>query len=258
MTTFLRYILTHYQTISPTINWFLPAAYSPGSHSLLGMPWEIFRTTEILNQTNRPVTFVTKGGGLTGSYSYSVLLPDYDLAITMLVSGELDALNAVLDAVTIPLVRGAEDAAQKSLRQTYAGTYQAQHLNSSIAISQSAAKSLHVTHWISNGTDVLPPLTEFVAGQAGQGNTVYYQLVPTQISRRRGGRVGEVWRFYNVLDTTAGSEASELWSDYCVANFDPIQYAGKPLNEVVFWKDGRDGEVMEVELTAFKAVLERE
>jgi len=260
----LRYVLSNYETLSPTLNWLLPVAYSTGSHSLLGMPWEIFRTTAILTDTNRPVTFVTKGGGLIGYYSYSILIPEYDLAVSILLSGDLGALNPLLEKITTPLVKAAEDSAQRSLKDSYAGTYVATDgvnasadLNSSITLEQSPSRSLFVSQWISNGTDVLPALTEFVAAQAGDGGNIYYQLIPTFEERLSGSQIGQVWRLTDVLNTpTDTNHTGDVWNDYCVSNVDPIIYAGKPLNEVVFWGDAKG--VTEIELSAFRIVLSRQ
>ncbi|KAK6392459.1 hypothetical protein LTR65_003589 [Meristemomyces frigidus] len=258
MSRFLRYVLNNYQTISPTINWFAPAAFTAGSHSLLGIPWEIFRTTAILTETNRPVTFATKGGGLDGYYSYSIIVPDYDLVVSILLAGELTALNPLLDTITVPLIQAAEELAQQALKQEYTGTYVATTtgLNSSITLSQSASRSLHISQWTSNGTEMLAALDEFVAAQAGDGDSLYYQLIPTFETRHTANAslTGEVWRFYNVFDTPAETNVtSEVWNDYCITNMDPIGYAGKPLLELVFWRDERS--VKELELSAFRVVL---
>ncbi|KAK5689681.1 hypothetical protein LTR97_012680 [Elasticomyces elasticus] len=255
MIRFLRYILNNYNTISSTINWFSPVTYSTGSHNLFGAPWEIFRTTAILEETNRPVTIMTKGGGLAGYYSYSLLIPDYNLVISILLAGELSALDPLLGFITTPLIRAIEDLAQNELETRYAGSYAATNLNSSLVLAQTPSRSLHVTEWTSNGTDVLVPLTQFVAAQAGQGDDIYYQITPTSEYRHRNNnQTGEVWRFINVLDTPAETNVtSEIWNDFCVANMDPISYGGKPLTEVIFWTEG--GEVTEVELSAFRVTM---
>ncbi|KAK1810777.1 hypothetical protein LTR12_014861 [Friedmanniomyces endolithicus] len=254
MTRFLRYILNNYNNISPTINWFSPLTYSTGSHNFFGARWEIFRTTAILTETNRPVTILTKGGGLDGYYSYSLLMPDYNLVVTILLTGDLGGLDPLLGVINTPLIQAVEALAQSDLKQSYAGNYAATSLNSSIVLAQTPSQSLHVTSWISNGTDVLVPLTEFVALQAGQGSDIYYQLIPTFETRYKSRQVGEVWRYINVLDTPAELNAtSDIWNDYCVAGFDPISYGAKPLTEVVFWKE--DDVVKDVELSAFRVVM---
>ncbi len=111
------------------MDWFDPATYGPGSHSLIGHPWEIFRSSAILNNNTRPVTFNTKGGGLTGYYSYSIILPDYDLVVFMATGGPnsdaLPALNLLLDLATSPLAQAAEEVAQDVLNKDYTGSYTA-------------------------------------------------------------------------------------------------------------------------------------
>ena len=155
MMKFLQFALVNHNTITDSMDWFAPAAYSPGSHSFVGCPWEIFRADSVLPNTTRAVTFITKGGGLTNYFSYSVVIPSYDLAVFMVVGGDLLALNAIFDAVRNPLVQGAERVAQDQLRTKYAGRYASalndtQKANSSITIAQSDAQSLFIDSWTSN------------------------------------------------------------------------------------------------------------
>ena len=267
MITFLRYALVHANRITPALNWFLPAAYSSGAHSFLGYPWEIFRTPAILPNSSRSVTMNTKGGGLTGYYSYSFILPVYDLVLFMGVAGDLTGLNDLLADVVDPIVVGAEALAQTQLQATYAGTYVAPDtsLNSSITLSHSLQQSLYISEWVSNGTDVLAALIPLVATQAGTGDNIYFQIIPTFETRTAAdGGVGEVWRLINVMEGNGGDSelrgnATSLWADYCVSNIDPLAYAGVALNEVVFWRAGNaSAPVTEVELSAFRVVLAKE
>ncbi|PWY71780.1 beta-lactamase/transpeptidase-like protein [Aspergillus sclerotioniger CBS 115572] len=267
MITFLRYALVHANSITPALNWFLPAAYSSGSHSYLGYPWEIFRSPAILPNSTRTVTMNTKGGGLTGYYSYSFILPVYDLVLFMGVAGDLTGLNDLLDEVVDPIVVGAETIAQKQLNATYAGTYVATDigLNSSLTLSHSLQQSLYISEWVSNGTDVLAALVPLVANQAGTGDNIYFQIIPTFETRvAADGNVGEVWRLINVMngnggDTETRGNATSIWADYCVSNIDPLAYAGVALNEVVFWRAGNaSAPVIEAELSAFRVLLAKE
>lgn len=271
MIEFLRYVLKNYQNISPTLNWLMPAAYSSGSHSFFGYPWEIFRASSILPNTKRPVTFNTKGGGLVGYYSYSIVIPEYDLVVFMAAGGELTALDTIFAAVRNTLVVAAESVAQSQLNTTYAGLYSfpattgESSLNSSITISQSANQSLYISSLISNSTDVLSVFIPLVAEQSGDGTNFYFQLIPTFETRysatnASGSQLGEVWRFINVVDDYGEPEnATTIWDDYCVANIDPLTYAGRPLNEVIFWRASNDtaSPVTDVELTAFEVTLGR-
>jgi len=263
MIKFLRWTLKNHEKISPTLNWLQPAAWSSGSHSSLGYPWEIFRTTDILPNTKRPVTFYTKGGGLTGYYSYSIIIPQYDIVLFMAVAGDLSALNTIFTEILNPLVIAAETEAQSQLKGSYAGVYTStdKTLNSTITLTQTDPRALHITSWISNSTDVLASLIPLVAAKAGTSGDMYLQLQPTFQRRRRGGQTGEVWRFINVIDDYEfPTNATTVWNDYCVSNIDPLSYGTVPLNEAVFWRKSTDptSPVTEVTLSAFRANLRRE
>jgi CubicO group peptidase (beta-lactamase class C family) len=120
---YLRYILTHYNALTPSLNWFQPASYSDSINSFSGMPWEIYRTTNILPHTSRPVTFVTKSGGLPSYSSIIIMAPDYDLGVTILVGGNGRLLPLLRKLVTIPLVKAVERMAFGQLKANYGGIY---------------------------------------------------------------------------------------------------------------------------------------
>lgn len=88
-----------------------------------GTPWEIFRTSDILPHSKRPVTFITKAGGLPGYYSKITWVPDHDIGITILVSGKQQVVDEVLERVTAPLIIGAEKEAWRQVEKKYTGTY---------------------------------------------------------------------------------------------------------------------------------------
>jgi hypothetical protein len=259
MIKFLQYALVNSNKITQSMDWFALAAHGPGSHSSIGYPWEIFRSGSILPNNTRAVTFNTKGGGLDGYYSYSIVIPNYDLVVFMAVGGDLTALNAVFDAVRNPLVAGAERVAQDSLAATYAGRFEAKTGQSSMTIAQSDAQSLFLESWTSNSKETLPGFVQMVAVKAGQAaRDMYFQFLPTFETRtRQDGAVGEVWRFINVIKD-GGREPSgpTVWTDYCIGNIDPIRYGAVSFNEAVFWR--RNGTKMQaVELPALRISLLR-
>lgn len=263
MIKFLRWVLKNHGNITPTINWFQPTAWNSGSHSLLGYPWEIFRTSSILPDTKRPVTFYTKGGGLTKYYSYSIIIPQYDLIVFMAVAGDLSVLNTIFTGVLNPLVIAAETEAQSQLESSYTGVYTSngKGLNSSITFAQTQPRSLHISSWVSNSTDVMESLSSFVSSAAGTSGQLYFQLIPTfQTRHSKDGRIGEVWRFIDVIDDNKyPTNATTVWNDYCVVNIDPFSYGAVPLNEAVFWRDSISSasSVQSVTLSAFRVELQR-
>jgi CubicO group peptidase (beta-lactamase class C family) len=124
---YLRFILTHYNGLTLALNWLHPASYSTGMNSFFGMPWEIYRTANILPDTDRPVTFVTKSGGLPGYVSIIIIVPDYDLGVTILVGGNERLLSKLRKLVTVPLIEAIERMAFDQMEENYGGTYGKSH-----------------------------------------------------------------------------------------------------------------------------------
>ena len=100
LSTWLRYILSTYnaQTLAAG-NWFTPTSFSGSIDTFYGTPWEIFRarTHEVMEElkSTRPLTFVTKGGGLPGYSSMMIMVPEYGIGITILVAGNGKALEDI-------------------------------------------------------------------------------------------------------------------------------------------------------------------
>jgi len=243
--------------INPTINWFTPGFYGVGSHNYIGMPWNIFRSNAVLPQTNRPVTFNTVVGTLGSYTAVSIVLPDYDLAISLMMSGALGDPNMILQNITFPLLREANSIAQGNLKAIYAGTYSSSLLNTSVTLSQSSTRSLFLETWISNGTSILPTLVAFTALRGGQGADWYFQVAPTFTTplQREGlgnkTQLGEAWRWVNILE----APADQGWNDWCVSSFDGESYAGTPINKMIFWRDDSTAEIVELEIPAFNITL---
>ncbi|KAK4901731.1 hypothetical protein LTR27_001503 [Elasticomyces elasticus] len=253
MTIFVQYILTHYNALATGVNWFMPASWT-GLRSFYGMPWEILRTERILEHSNRPVTFITKGGAVPGYFSRITLMPEYGLGLTLLVGGESSILEKIQEAVTIPLVRAAERLVWQDIDTSHSGNYTAldKELNSSITFAASAATRLEVTSFISNGTDMFTTLLSTYAQLLGIPKEAAWrvQLTPTLLFKGETSQEGEIWRMQIVRERT---EDGAIWDDFCLVDVDPVSYAGMPLNEVVFWL----GKGV-VELSAFRVKMGRQ
>jgi hypothetical protein len=246
---YLRYILTHYNAIATGVNWIHPVSPSEGLNSFYGMPWEIFQTDRILENSKRTVRFITKSGGLPGYTSMIVTIPEYGLGITILVAGKPGIFYKLLDAVGAKLVRAAEEVAIRQLQDRYVGTYTStnQTLNSTITLAADK-RGLVVERFISNGTDVLESAYNTSPG-------MYAQLTPTLLYRNEKKQQGELWRLVQSVDhiDTEGS----FWAEFCMTNVDEPLYGGKMFNEFVFWNAREDGKFSDVELSAFRINMTR-
>jgi hypothetical protein len=260
MSKFLRFVLQNYNGLVPEMNWFQPSSYSTTISSFYGTPWEIFRTNSILNTTSRPITFVTKSGSVPGYLSYIILLPEYDLGITILTTGTTTHLKDIIrEKMTNVLVKEVEQIAQDNLATRYAGVYSAQNLNSTLVISQSPIKNLFMESFISNGTDFMSIWNSFLQDAILQVPSFRTQLIPTLLYRDEQNQRGEIWRGIPVPEKGKNPADWFVWDDHCITNDDSLIYGGKPALEIVFWdaEDG-DGRIVEAELSAFRVTLTRE
>ena len=256
MSKFLRYVLTNYNGLTPQLNWFQPSSFSTTISSFYGSPWEIFRTNSILSTTSRPVTFVTKSGSVPGYLSYIIMLPEYDLGITILTTGTSTSLkDKIREILTVPLVEAAENIAQHDLSAHHTGVYKSTHLNTTLTLAHSATRSLYIESFISNSTDVISAWTPLL-DQVTKGEPFRIQLIPTTLYQDEENQQGALWRGILVSETR---NKQLIWDDHCITDEDFALYAGKPLLEFVFWgaENGNDT-VKEVEISAFRIKLARQ
>ena len=235
---------------SMTNAWFKPHSWSSGLNAAYGMPWEIYRTTKLLSDTDRGMTIVTKGGTLHGYYSHIILLPEYNFAITALVAGDFQALHWLEKKVLTATTRVVESIARSQTKERYSGKYQASAINSSLVLELNGSSGLVIDSWISNGTDFL---LEYVAMYTGkrdldQGRV---QLLPAGTRRSNGG---EVWRATFVPNY----RKIESVIDGCMINdVDVLMYGDRSLQEFVFLKDKSEN-VTEVELPGLRVAMEKQ
>lgn len=251
---FLRHVLSRYNGITHALNWLHPVSNSNGLHSFYGMPWEIFQSDRVLSNSQRTIRFITKGGGLPSYSSLIILIPQYDLGISLLLAGPHGFFDTLLETVSVGVVRAAEEVATLGLQQAYAGRYIAPDpsLNSSLILNADH-RGLVVEKLISNSTDVLASgLIRFLG--KSKDRPWYLLLVPTLLYRDEENQQGEIWRMQIATERPKGER--EVWDDSCITDIDAIAYGGIPINQVILWK-GTSGLVYDVELASFRANLTR-
>ncbi|KAJ4287668.1 hypothetical protein N0V90_012371 [Kalmusia sp. IMI 367209] len=251
---FVRYVLTHYNGITHALNWMHPVSPSKDLHSFYGMPWEIFQSDRVLSNSQRTVRFITKGGGLPGYSSLIIFIPQYDLGISLFVAGPPGFFSTLLETVSIPLVRAAEEIAISGLQQDYAGRFIAAdpNLNSSLVL-EADHRGLVVKKLISNSTNILTSSLLDYFGKP-KNRSWYMLLVPTLLYRDEKKQEGEIWRMHIVDERPEGER--DVWDDFCSTNIDWVLYGGVQLNQLILWK-GPNGVLYDVELSGFRANLTR-
>lgn len=159
MSILLRYILSNYKDIADAkLNWLLPVSFTAEMGSYYGMPWEIFRADRILlpddKRRARTVTFFTKDGGVPRYRSIILIVPEYDLGITVLTAGDETLLEVIVDMVIVPLIRAADALAARQVKETYMGRYTSsptkeQTVNSTLTLTYTSTHGLEINEWIS-------------------------------------------------------------------------------------------------------------
>lgn len=262
MSIWLRYVLSTYNAQTPALNWFNPTSYSGSIQTFYGVPWEIYRAKvkdlvsaeehPELSDVTRPVSFVTKGGGLPGYSSIVIILPEYGLGITILVAGFSKALAEIREVTTTHLVAFAEQVALTELQTTYVGTYSDPSTsNTSLTLSHSPSKGLHITTFTSNTANIL---SAFQSRFAPPPANLTLYVVPTLLYINETSQQGERWR---IVPGVEKPDTKSVWANFCGGDWDFLQYAGLPVNEVVFWRGGKTGKgrVKEVELAGYRRTL---
>ncbi|KAJ4310463.1 hypothetical protein N0V94_008434 [Neodidymelliopsis sp. IMI 364377] len=250
MSKYLRHVLTHYNGLTHALNWLNPVSPARGLNSFYGLPWEIYQTDRILQDSRRPVRFITKSGGLPGYSSVIIVAPEYDLGITILLAGNQELISDLKSSVT-EIIRPAEQLAVRQLNNRYAGTYASSdpELNSSVTLIADH-RGLVVTEFISNSSDIL----QYGRASRWLPKHSVAQLVPTLLYRNAKVQKGEEWRVQPVEER--GHDTGDVWDDFCITDIEGPLYAGVPLNNFVFWDEKKEA-FDTLELSAFRVNLTR-
>ena len=196
MSVFLRHVLSIFNS-PPTLslqagNWFTPHSFTASTKSFYGMPWEIFRPDTILHSSRRAVTMMTKGGGLPGYITNIILIPEYELCISIFAAGNGEIMSKLREEITVSLINAAEKVATQQMVRRYAGTFTNEHINSSLTLRYTQSKGLVIDTWISNSTNVLQKFAAVYPQVLKPG--VRAQLIPTLLFVDEERRRGERWR----------------------------------------------------------------
>ncbi|KAL9598168.1 MAG: hypothetical protein Q9219_004665 [cf. Caloplaca sp. 3 TL-2023] len=250
---FGRAILTGKLLDEATTNgWFQPHSFSESWYFAYGMPWETFHTQDLLPDSERIQTMVTKAGGLRGYTSQLVLIPEYKIGIVVLVAGDGHALWWLRDEILKAFVPAVEGIAREQVAERLSGTYVSSSIqvNSSINFEVQDSAGLMITSWVSNGTDFLARYFDMSQGPGRRGLAGGAQLIPAGIKR---GAEREVWRVRFIPEELP---MQGIIDTQLITDVDTFTYASRSVEEFVF-RVNDAGIAKEVELPAFRIVLER-
>jgi hypothetical protein len=130
--------------------------------------------------------------------------------------------------------------------QGYLGTYEGAKGK---LVLDADVDGLIIKSWKSDGVNVLK-------GLVPDQDNVVFRVVPSLLYANEDKQKGERWGF-EILQVRKDGKKASVWDNFCIANMEgPAYYAGKPINELVFY-GGQDQERHKVHLTGFRTTLEK-
>lgn len=216
---------------SDTRRWMKPVTFTSDADMAVGAPWEIFKAP-----INRTSWMYTKSGDL-GLYSNNlILLPEFDIGISVLTAGlEAPATSRILsDIISTSFLPAFEQAAKENAAPTYAGVYVDEKTNSSMKLDVLEDEpGLTVTEWTFGGIDVFPLLPQLLRSPYA----AHIHMYPTGLKSEDGKQVS--WR---AIFETERPKGAGLFSSFCSTWFsaEGLVYGGQSMGEFIFMM-GDDG-----------------
>jgi hypothetical protein len=228
-----------------------PLTHTADLRFSVGAPWEIYRLQ--LPSTSRVIDLYTKNGGIGVYSSEIVLVPEWDIGISILVAGSGSTLSRIFQMIAEVMGPALEAAARKQADAAYSGHYVSSDpkLNSSITITTDDSLSgLGITSWISNGTNMLDTVALLLVPNPS------IRLYSTGLKKKLSDGSSLVsWRA--VIDDMDQSNATSVFPT-CTnwGGVDGLMYGTIATDDFVFTL-GRDGVAESVEPRVLRSRLNR-
>lgn len=203
---------------------------------------------------NRLIEIYTKSGDAGTYHSKLALIPDYDVAVSILSGGpeadftlSFSLLSQLLAALLPALEQAGKDQANAL---GFTGTFRDVGSNSSLTLALDAGPGLAVTGWTARGHDVAALYaSDAVAGLgAGAGATVRPRLYPANLRAVGGAQTEWAWRAVFDAGTAADAAAFDAgfaWEGQSCqtwAGMDRFPYAFRGIDEFAFVLGSEGGE----------------
>jgi hypothetical protein len=231
-----------------TRRWMKPLSHTSALTLSVGAPWEILRTkTNIIS--GHTIDLYTKSGSIGLYNSLLILIPDYEVAISILTAGpDSTVMTDIAEMLTQTFIPVLQQASGDEAARNIAGTYGSDvGLNSSIQLSVADdGQGLVIQSWISNGADILAT-AEMYAQATNGGSVKLVRICPTNLVSRAGDVVRVAFRatFDTVTDRPAAVRAFD-WEDNMWGKIDQITYGKIAVDDFVIEFDA-DGRAVSIE-----------
>ncbi|KAK1962968.1 beta-lactamase [Colletotrichum sublineola] len=190
-----------------TGSWLKPHAFTSSRGYSVGAPWEIWTSSTLLD-SGVPVSFYTKSGDLGLYTNVLVIVPDYDIVVSILTAGAEAAdtflfPTQVISPVMEVLIPALEQANKESAHATMAGTYADEETNSTLTLSVDHGPGLSLMNYKVRGIDVLANIPNYGLSPSRKTFNVSGRIYPTNI------REGDQWSWRAVYKNHDEPEINE-------------------------------------------------
>ncbi|KAI0465593.1 beta-lactamase/transpeptidase-like protein [Xylaria cf. heliscus] len=265
--------------------WLKPASSTGSLNSLVGTPWEVFRTPHLTPDHPHAVDIYAKGGAAYGYQAQMAVIDEYGAGIVLLTAGSTLATVPIYDAILTTLIPALDEIArEQAVERGYAGTFVNSVTYSSnssslegnegtaftVAIVQDK-DSLVVQGIERNGTDILASLEEIWAVTLG-GFVAFRpskaRIFPIDIQSedsvsvvdgiekrviRQDWRVE--WDFAPGNDTNLPGAGLSAGNCLTWTVTDWMYYGSEPIDRIVFVLDADSGDVVGLEIPYLRSGL---
>jgi hypothetical protein len=208
------------------------------------------------------VDVYTKGGDIGTYHAFLALVPDYDIAISVMMGGPEASgghAQALLAQVVKSLIPSLEQAGIKEASKAFAGVYINEETNSTLILDvDDEGLRLNITEWFVRGTDVSANWDNYlsVLGPSPPISLAGH-LYPTGLKAEDKTSWSAVYRF-GTAEEVAEQEKAYFWEDSSCTTWTAMdrgacEFLG--LDEMQYRSE--QCKAVEVELMAFRTILKR-
>ncbi|KAJ5602730.1 hypothetical protein N7537_005686 [Penicillium hordei] len=255
-----------------THQWLKPQSMTASTNNLVGRPWEIQRTENLVPRNPHTVDIYSKSGGAPGYISQLSLVDQYGVGFVVLTAGPLeDATASILnDALITSLIPAIDQEGHRQARK-YTGNFSvpvSSGVNSTqkempveLNLIMDSGTGLKIYSLTRNGSDILGGIQELWATMIPETGILGsdFRIYPAEVEVKVEGEDGvflEDWRInFDVVphDNAAisdlpgqGKLSSKVCTSWQVAAW--LYYGGEALDRVVFKVNRTSGEVLGIDV----------
>ncbi|KAF2727740.1 beta-lactamase/transpeptidase-like protein [Polyplosphaeria fusca] len=252
--------------------WLKPHSSTSSPTTLVGRPWEIFRSTNLTPDHPHTIDVYSKNGGAYGYTSQMAVIDQYGIGFVILTAGPAKVYRILYDSMLSVFVSALEEEARFQA-QKYVGTFASDDALVQLNTSIDDGPGIKLDSLTRNGSDILDAIQQFYTQALPQFGALspQFRMFPAEfevedtmlVNGNNITVVKEDWRInLDFLPNTNETSGSDLpgqgsWQSYCGAwqTTDWFYYGNEAVDRVVFLKEKYSQDVLGVDVPFLRASL---